>query len=360
MIVLVIVFDNESDGAFLTARNITTLLRQTATIAILAAGVALLILMAEIDLSIGSALYLCSVAAAVAHSDFGAGTIVTIAAAITTGLLLGLWQALLVVVLKIPSFIATLGGLLAFRSIGLVLTDSSPIGMGRTFSALSESRLPGVISYAAVAVLAVAVILGVARSTRKQRAQHSNSVNIVRSIVLLTLLGLGVVVALWLITEQGLPAAAVWVFGVGALMWFLTTRTIFGRNAYVIGANREAAYLSGIPVKKHMVIAFTVMGVLYGVAAVVEAARLGAVSPQTGNLMELDAIAAAVIGGVALRGGVGTVVGAMLGALLLSTIDNGLIFISGLDANWQPAIKAVILLVALAADLAMQRRAGKT
>jgi D-xylose transport system permease protein len=153
---------------------------------------------------------------------------------------------------------------------------------------------------------------------------------------------------------QGIPDALVWTAACGVVLWLLMTRSKFGRNAYLIGSNREAAALAGIRVDWQILVGFLIMGALYGIAGTLITARLGAATPSTGTYMELDAIAGAVIGGTSLRGGVGTVAGAMVGCVLLTTIDNGM-SIMNVSSFIQLIVKGVVLLLALSIDAYMIR-----
>ena len=349
---LVLFFNQQSDGAFLTERNLSQLLRQASVTAIAAVGVAMLMILGEIDLSIGSSVYLCGVFIVLAQQQFDVGILGSIGISILAGLLIGLWQGMWVVWLRIPAFIATLAGFLAFRAIGLVITGAQSKSVDPVFSNLTEATIPTVVVIVLLGLGALVVAMQFRGAVGRVGAGRQRLIRLIPPAVV------GVAAVLVLLAMQlnvGLPTALLWIAGVTVAMWFFMKRTVFGRNSYAVGANRDAARYAGIPVKRYIFGSFVVMGVIYGIAACVLASRLGAVGPQTGLGLELDAIAAAVIGGVSLQGGRGSVVAALGGALLLSVIDNGLIFMDNLDANWQPAIKAFILLVAVAVDLRFQR-----
>jgi D-xylose transport system permease protein len=153
----------------------------------------------------------------------------------------------------------------------------------------------------------------------------------------------------------GIPEALIWVALIGALLTGLMTRTKFGRNAYLVGANREAAVLAGISLGRQLMLGFVLMGVLYGIAGVLITARLGAATASSGLFLELDAIAGAVIGGTSLRGGIGSVPGAIAGAVLLTTIDNGMSILN-VSSFLQMVVKGLVLLFALAFDAVMSKR----
>ncbi len=153
----------------------------------------------------------------------------------------------------------------------------------------------------------------------------------------------------------GIPSALIWVAATGILLTIVMDRTKFGRNTYLIGSNREAALLAGIPLARHLFFGFLLMGALYGVAGVLITSRLGAATPSSGLFLELDAIAGAVIGGTSLRGGVGSPAGAMVGALLLTTIDNGMSLLN-VSSFIQLVVKGMVLLAALSVDSYLIRR----
>jgi D-xylose transport system permease protein len=369
-LVLALYFHFMSQGLFLTPRNLSLMLRQSAILAVVASGVAILIIMSEIDLSIGSAVFLCGVVAAQLATDGNVPLIVVVLATVGTGILLGAVQAVWVVVIGIPSFIATLAGLLAFRGIGLLWTNAATVGpVDPGFTALSESFIPPSISYV---ILAVVLVVGVAlitwqNRTRSQRRQKEAAeglltrppVPVSRTISEILLLVVPLVILGWIVGSfLGIPMALVWVAVIVIALTILMARTTYGRNAYLLGANREAAEYSGINVKRTVFLGFVIMGALYGVAGILLTARLGSSTPGAGETMELDAIAAAVIGGVSLRGGTGTVAGAVMGALLLTLINNGMSILN-ISSFAQSIIKGVILLLALAVDAYVLRRSSR-
>jgi D-xylose transport system permease protein len=354
-VLLCIFFHVDSGGIFFQPRNLSLLLRQASIVVIVSAGVSILMVMGEIDLSIGSAVFLCSVVAASLQVTYGLGTVPAVLLTILAGLVLGAVQGILVVRVSVPSFIVTLAGLLAFRGIGYYATGASTIApVSDTFSNLSEGFIPRPASYIALVVI---LALSVAYVVRRQRRNTRDSGTIDRRRLGIQLASILAVVALlaWIFGGfLGIPMALVWVAGTGLVLWVLMARSKFGRNAYMIGANREAAVLAGIALNRQLLVGFLIMGALYGVAGVLITARLGASTPSTGTYMELDAIAGAVIGGTSLRGGVGTVAGAMVGSVLLATIDNGMSILN-ISSFIQLIVKGIVLVLALAFDSYMIR-----
>ena len=367
-LVLATIFHISSNGIFLTPRNLSLLLRQGAILAIIAGGVALLMINSEIDLSIGSSVFLCGVLAAHLTATWNVPVLLAIVATIVFGMLLGLIQAFWVVVLGIPSFIATLAGLLAFRGIGLSWTNAGTVGpVPPEFIALSEGFIPLPISYTLLVAVLVAGVIFVylqQKSMRKSRA-ISKQAQIPKNQAMLLfgakilVIATPLIVLGWIVGGfQGIPMAILWVVIVITLLTILMSKTTFGRNAYLVGASRDAAQYSGIGIRKTVFSGFIIMGALYGVAGVLLTARLGSSTPGAGQFMELDAIAAAVIGGVSLRGGTGSVVGAVMGAFLLTVINNGMSILN-VSSFTQLIVKAVILVIALAFDAHILRKASR-
>lgn len=352
---LCLFFHLASDGIFFQPRNLSLLLRQASIVAVVSAGVSILMIMGEIDLSIGSAVFLCSVIAASLQVTYAVATLPTVLLTLLAGLVLGAMQGALVVRVSVPSFIVTLAGLLAFRGIGYYATNASTIApVSNSFSSLSEGFIPPAASYVALAIVLVAGC-GYVVQRQRRSAPAAGSADRWRLAVRIVSLVAAVALLAWIFGGfLGIPIALLWVAGSGLILWVLMARSKFGRNAYVIGSNREAAVLAGIALNRHLFIGFLVMGVLYGVAGILITARLGASTPSTGTYMELDAIAGAVIGGTSLRGGVGTVAGAMVGAMLLATIDNGMSILN-VSSFIQLIVKGLVLVLALAFDAYMIR-----
>jgi len=356
LIVIAAVFNFYSDGVFLAPRNLSLLLRQAAIIGIVASGVTMLIIMSEIDLSIGSAVYLVGVIAATVETRWGLNIWQVLVVALASGLALGTWQGFLVAKVGIPSFIVTLAGLLTFRGVGLYWTDARTISpLIEEHVALAENFIPAGISMVAgiaVAALAVAFIARRGASRRRRGDKKALPSAVVQIVVTLAAIG----AFLFAVGGyRGTPTAVLWTLAIGAGLWFLTSSTVFGRNAYMIGANRQAASLAGINVERNVFLGFVLMGALYGIAGILYTARLNASTAGDATFMELDAIAAAVIGGVALSGGKGRIPAVIGGALLLTAIDNGM-SVMGVSTFFQQIVKGGILLAAVALDARSRRR----
>ena len=358
-VLLAIVFNVASGDIFLTPRNLSLLLRQASIVALVSAGVSILMIMGEIDLSIGSSVYLCGVVAASLQISHGMGILPTILLTIGVGVLMGLWQGVWVVTVGVPSFIVTLAGLLAFRGIGYYATDAATLApVSIAFSAISEGFVPVIASIVALVLAYLAAAVYIVRRHRVSRL-HGGKPTMLRLACKLVALTLTIGLLIWVCAGfRGIPTALIWVAVIGIVLWVLMTRTVFGRNAYLTGSNREAAVLAGIPLARQLYIGFMLMGSMYGIAGVLMTARLGASTPTAGMYMELDAIAGAVIGGTALKGGIGTIPGAIVGAILLATIDNGMSILN-ISSFIQLVIKGLVLLFALAFDSFMTKRHGR-
>lgn len=356
-IVLAVFFHWASDGVFFTPRNLSLLFRQAAIVGIVAAGVLVLIVMAEIDLSIGSAVYLVSVVVALLQARSGWSTLAVVVAALVLGAVLGAWNGMWVTVFGVPSFIVTLGGLLAFRGIGLMLTNANTVaGMQESLIALSESFLSIVLSYGLIALALLSGILWAWYSYRRVDIPGLVSKSYVPLLVQLAILAVVCATVAWVVGGfAGIPAAVLVLLGTIGILTAVMSFTRFGRYCYVVGGNRKAARLTGISVDRQVMRGFIVMGLMYGVAGVLVTARLGASTPSTGVGLELDAIAAAVLGGAALLGGSGRVPQALYGAVLLATIDNGMTLLN-ISSFTQDVVKGGVLLIAVASDTWTRKR----
>jgi D-xylose transport system permease protein len=357
LIALAIYFEFASGHLFLTPRNVTLLTRQAALLAILVAGATIIMVMREIDLSIGSSVFITAIVIAeLLTLDKPVSPWLAVLAGIGTGLLIGAWNAFWVVVMKVPSFIATLAGLLALRGLGLMLTNAGTIGpLPTPYVDLTQSFITQGTSYLIVVLTVIGVAIIQSRNLRLAQRDHV-PLAVPRFAVRLVLVLACAAVAFWMIQGfAGIPTAVVWVAIIVAVLWVVTAKTAFGRSTYLIGANREAAVYAGVDVRRHLALGFLIMGVLYGIGGMMLSSRLGVVTPDAGTNLELDVIAAAVIGGVSLRGGVGTIPSAVAGALLLTVINNGFSLMN-VSSFLQALVKGLILLLALSIDSYLRRK----
>jgi D-xylose transport system permease protein len=357
IVLIALFFTWTTDGAWLSARNVSNLLRQTAITGILAVGMVFVIISAEIDLSVGSMMGLLGGAAAIFDVWLGWPLPLTIVVTLVMGLLLGTWNGWWVAYRKVPSFIVTLAGMLAFRGILVGITDGTTVApTSPAMSQIGQSYLPGGIGFGfGFAGLALFILWQWRLRLRRQQlglTQPSVSGALVRQVITAVL----VLGAIWLLNDyRGVPTPVLLLALLLLGGMFMATRTAFGRRIYAIGGNLDAARLSGINVARTKLAVFAINGVMVAIAGLILSSRLGAGSPSAGNIAELDAIAACVIGGTSLAGGVGSVAGAVIGAFIMASLDNGMSMMD-VPTFWQYIVKGAILLLAVWMDTATRRR----
>lgn len=350
LIILAIVFQVLTDDLFLSSRNVAVLLRQASITGIVACGVCLVIVSGEIDLSIGSAVGLAAIGFAYLVSIAGWPPLQALAATAVLGVVLGAWQGFLVAVVGVPAFVVTLAGLLIFKGIGLIVTN------GNTISGLPPEVVwvgSGLLDLPATAIFAASllvVFLGVQALAGRLNPQALRR-NWLRIALAAVLVGTGL---FYVATGPGLPVPVAILAVVGVGLALVASRTTFGRHLYAIGGNREAARLGGIRITRDIFLIFCIMGVLYAIAGLVLVGRLNGAPPDGAPFLELDAIAAAVIGGTSLMGGVGRVGGAMLGAILTASVSNGLSLMN-VNSFFQMIASGLILVAAVAIDIRGKR-----
>jgi len=357
LVLIWLIFSATTGGVFISPRNISNLFLQTVTVGIVACGMTLVIVTNNIDLSVGAVAGFTGAIAAVLQVKYGWNAGTAMLAAMGAGLLIGAWHGFWVAYRKVPAFIVTLASMLAFRGMILGVTG------GATVSPLSDSLKAIGTSYLsqntsiAVAALAIAAFVFFRIRQRKQRVAYGLPVDGI-DLETIKIAGLAVVIAAVfaiMVFNQGIPYAVMLLILIALGFSFLAGSTVFGRRLYAIGGNTEAARLSGINVEKNLMGLFMIFGVLTAVAGVVMTARLNAATTSAGVNMELDAIAATVIGGTSLLGGEGTIVGAVIGALIMSSLDNGMSLMN-LDITYQYVVKGLILLIAVWVDIATRKK----
>ncbi|MBJ3814306.1 sugar ABC transporter permease [Shimwellia pseudoproteus] len=358
IVVIMLFFTWATDGAYLSARNISNLLRQTAITGILAVGMVFVIISAEIDLSVGSMMGLLGGVAAICDVWLGWPLPLTIIATLALGLLLGAWNGWWVAYRKVPSFIVTLAGMLAFRGVLIGITNGTTVSpTSAAMSGLGQSYLSGGVGFGLGTLGLVLFIVWQWRSRARRQALGLPVSNAGGAAGRQTFTALIVLGAIWLLNDyRGVPTPVLILTLLLLAGMFMATRTAFGRRIYAIGGNIDAARLSGISVEKTKMAVFAINGLMVAIAGLILSARLGAGSPSAGNIAELDAIAACVIGGTSLAGGVGTVAGAVMGAFIMSALDNGMSMMD-VPTFWQYIVKGAILLLAVWMDSATKRRA---
>jgi len=346
-------FSWKTDGGFTSARNISNLMRQMSVTGILACGMVFVIIAGEIDLSVGSLLGLLGGAAAVLDVTHHLPLPLSMAIVLASGLLLGFINGFLTAYAGIPSFIVGLGGMLAYRGIVLGITGGSTIApISPEFEQLGQAYLPPTFGIA-LGVLLFVLAAFLAWRQRLSQAHHQLPVLPMwrtAGRVVLT----GIVLAGFVSTfnsYEGIPLPVLILLVLLGVFSYIARQTVFGRRIYAVGSNMEATRLSGINVRAVKLWIFGLMGLMCALAGLINTARLAAGSPSAGTSGELDVIAACFIGGTSMRGGAGTVHGALVGALVMASLDNGMSMLD-VDTYWQMIVKGAILTLAVWLDVA--------
>jgi D-xylose transport system permease protein len=361
LIAIWIYFHYSTGNIFLEPRNFSNLMRQTSVTGVLAVGMLMVIITGQIDLSVGSVVGLAGGIAAIAQGWLGWGLVPSLAAGIAVGIAIGLLQGSLTAYLNIPAFIVTLGGLLAWRGVilGLSRGETIPLRL-QAFKSIGQDYVGPTVGWV-IAALAVSGIVWMTIARNRARRRHglgSQMLPMTIAKLLIPIVGFIYMMNSYELApgvRAGMPNPVIIFLAIALAGAFLTQNTTFGRYLYAIGGNPDAARLSGINIRRHLLAVFAIMGGLAGVASIIYTARVGSSSPDAGQLLELDAIAACVIGGTSLMGGRGTVFGAILGALIMASLDNGM-SLKNVEPYMQNIIKGAILVAAVGLDMAGRRK----
>ncbi len=371
LFVIMVIFAITTNGVFLSSRNLSNLLNQTGYIAVLAVGMTLVIVIRHIDLSVGFLAGFLGAIAAIALSAWGMPTILVVPIVLGLGILAGLLTATPVALLGIPSFVASLAGWLIYRGLlqlvtegtgTISITDPIFVAFGNGF--IPDIPLGGFLED----VHKLTVLIGLAAiglyiygelGSRRKKIAYGFEV-LPRDIFILQLVFVsGLIGAItWVLAGyNGLSWTVVIVLLVVAIYHFVTTQTVLGRHIYAVGGNPEAAELSGISVKRIIFVVFGSMGMLSALSGILFASRLQSASTTAGTLFELDAIAAAYVGGVSAAGGVGRVTGSVIGALVMTSLTSGM-NLMGVGIGYQYIVRGAVLAAAVIFDV-MTRRAAR-
>lgn len=362
LIIIWVVLTVFTDGIFFTARNLYNLAVQTSVVGIMATGMVLVIVARHIDLSVGSLMGFTGMAIAYLQVHvFTLGAAwnwpLTVLCGLALGALVGLWQGWWIAYRGVPAFVVTLGGLLIFRGGAYLVTDGRTVApMDKTYQLLGggiNGSIGATWSWVFGLVCILLMIIGTFRS-RARRKKYGFKPKARWAELVMLLIGIGLVCGFVMVmnsyykprTEipRGIPIPVLILIGVVVVMTLLAKVTKFGRYVFAIGGNPEAAELSGINVPRVTMFIFMVMGILCGVAAVITTARLNAGANSMGTMAELNVIAAAVIGGTSLAGGVGTITGAILGAVIMQSLESGMVLMGVTSAMRQVVIGLVLVL----------------
>ena len=352
-----VIFDALTGGIFLEPRNFSNLMRQTAVTGILSVGMVMVIVTAEIDLSVGSLVGLSGMAAVMMQTVAHAGLLASLLVGLGVGLAVGALQGWLTAYLRIPSFIVTLGGLLAWRGAaqGISGGNTYPVEVS-SFTALGQSYTSGTTGIVLMILSVAGVVWLVLRRRAMQKRHGLESWSVASAAARITVPSILIVAFVIVLNAYaGIPIPVLILVAIALAGTFLMANTTFGRRLYAVGGNPEAARLSGINVRGQILRAFCIVGLLSGVAGIIYTARLGSAGPDAGTLLELDAIAACVIGGASLLGGRGTVLGACLGALFMASLDNGM-SLKDVPDFVQNIVKGGILVIAVGLDVLGRQR----
>jgi D-xylose transport system permease protein len=341
-----------TDGAFVTPRNLSNLLRQMSITGMLACGMVFVIIAGEIDLSVGSLLGLLGGVAAILDVKYHWPLAATLPAVMLLGVAVGLFNGWWSTYLRVPSFIVGLGGMLAYRGVLLGVTGGSTIAPASdALVFVGQGYLPRVAgNVLAVVLFALLTVLTVRH--RKSR-QHYNLPVVPLWQDGVKIVAAGLIVFAFVATLNrygGIPVPVLVLLALLGIFTYIATQTVFGRRIYAVGSNLEATRLSGVNTNRVKLAIFALMGLMCAFGGLVETARLAAGSPSAGTTGELDAIAACFIGGTSMRGGSGTVYGALIGALVMASLDNGMSMLD-VDSYWQMIVKGGILVLAVWVDV---------
>jgi len=374
LLLIWMVFSILTNGTFLSSRNLNNLFLQMVTIAILTNGMVLVMVAGNIDLSVGSVCGTLGALAAWLMRINGMHPVWAILITLVAGLAVGCWHGFWIAFRGVPAFIVTLSSMIAFRGLTLLITRGVTIGeFSEGYKAIGQGYLPrigGGSFHLTTAILFAIAVIGFILSeiyTRNKRILNGFTVLRPSLAIAKVLLISGAIIWLGMIfsTPQrlggnirpalGIPYAVLLLLAVAAIYTIITTRTPFGRHVYAIGGNAEAARLSGVNIIKTKFLICISMGLMSAVAAIVFSARLNAATTAAGTLFELDTIAACIIGGTSTAGGIGTIAGAIIGAMVMASLDNGMSLMN-LPIMYQYIVKGMVLLFAVWVDIANRKK----
>ncbi|GIE31351.1 sugar ABC transporter permease [Actinoplanes italicus] len=372
--ITIVVFTILTEGVLLSPQNLSNIIVQQSYILVLAIGMVLIIIAGHIDLSVGSVVAAAGALAAVMMVDMNIPWPLAVLITLVFGAVVGAWQGYWVAYFGIPAFIVTLAGMLLFRAVTYAILGNQGIGpFPEAVRSLANGFLPGFLGNVGLGTLGGAdlfsiiagVVVVVAMAfvqyrTRAGRIRYNQAVDPAWLFLLKVILP--AVIVIFLVVQLARFRNLPWVLVLLAVLvvgyTLVTNRAVFGRQIYAVGGNLQAATLSGVKVKSVVFWLFVNMGVLSALAGIIFAGRLNLAGPTAGNSFELDAIAAAFIGGAAVQGGVGRVVGAITGGLIMAVINNGMGLMGATKPQQVMLVKGLVLLAAVAFDVYSKRRAA--
>ncbi|SON58163.1 Xylose transport system permease protein XylH [Hartmannibacter diazotrophicus] len=367
LVAIMVFFQIVTDGTLMKPVNLTNLFLQNSYIIVMALGMLLVIVCGHIDLSVGLVAGFIGAVAAVLMVDWHVPTLLAVPICLAVGALIGAAQGYWIAYWRIPSFIVTLAGMLVFRGLMIWLLDGQSVGpFPREFQAISNGFVPDIFDFVRealgikrlniTAVVAGVVVAGtllvMAMRSRARRVRYGIEDEPFQFfIVKNAIVTVAILYVAWLLaTFRGLPNVLISMGVLMAIYMFLTNSTTLGRRIYAVGGNEKAAKLSGINTERLTFFTFANMGLLAALAGMIIAARLNSAQPKAGVGLELDVIAAVFIGGASMSGGVGKITGAVIGALIMGVMNNGM-SIMGIGIDYQQVIKGLVLLAAVIFDV---------
>lgn len=364
LIGLLMLFQVLTGGIIFKPLNITNLILQNSYVLVLALGMLLVVLLGNVDLSVGSVVAFVGAVAGKLMVDMNWNPLFAVPVALAMGAIIGIWNGYWIAYLNIPSFVVTLGGLLMFRGLTqIILGGKSLAPFPSSFQYISNGYLPSVfdsnlhlISLILGALLSIYIVFNMLR-VRKRKIKNLYEVESTSLFNAKLLMSVILIMGVTYILSQyrGYPIVLIILGMITVIFSFLTNKTTIGRRIYATGGNRKAARLSGVNTKALEFWVFVAMGVMSALAGLILAARLNAATPQAGEGFELDALAAVYIGGASTSGGIGTVLGTIVGALIMGLLNNGM-SIMGVGVDWQNTIKGLILIIAVVFDVWNRKR----
>lgn len=367
MVLLLIftVFGFMTDFVNFTPRNITNLVIQNSYILVLAIGMVLVIITGKIDLSVGATVAFTGAMSAIVYNATNGSMLLSLAACMMAGAAIGAFQGYWVSYLKVPAFIVTLAGMLGFRGLTYVLTSIKPVGlMDDEFKKVASgfiepSFMDGKVLALVVGVAFLIIMLVMDVYNRKTRARLGFEV-LPMSLFIVKNAFISFII-FWLFykfsLDRGIPNVIVIIGLLVIAFTFMMNNTVFGRSIYAIGGNAKSAKLSGINAERVEFYVFVIMGVMAAISGLIFTAYMNQAMPQAGNMFELDAISAVFIGGASATGGVGTIIGSVIGGLVMGVINNGMSLMN-MGAEYQLVVKALVLLIAVWYDLQNNKKSA--
>ena len=359
-----IFFQIATEGVFLKPLNITNLILQNSHILVLSIGMLLVVLLGDVDLSVGSAVALIGALSSIIIIKHNIPAGLGIVICLLIGALIGAWNGFWIAKVGIPSFIVTISGMLLFRGITQVLLQGTSIaGYPKSFVYLSTGYIPNIggtqinMTSILISLAIIILLIGLSYTNRKKRIEagvivDSKASYLIRTIILVVVIA---IITYLFASYQGFPFILVLIVALAGTYSVITQKMAVGRHIYATGGNKKSAELSGINTTKVKFLVFVNMGVLAALAGLILASRLNAATPQAGMGLETDALSAVYFGGASTSGGIGTISGTLIGGLIMGILNNGM-SIMGIGVDWQQAIRGFILLLAVVIDKYNQKR----